>query len=236
MEKAVNSHQSKRPQAKARRCACRSACMALASLLFITAPLGAQKGTSLQEILAQTVRGYEDGGAAVYVLLGRVSQRFNFPQGVEFDGETPAGIASIKVADGTVADIVRELVGRMPDYKWQVIDDVLNVMPRQPRNTVLDVRIHTLRLRRCAPVDFSHAIASIPEVKRWLKENRVVEQTLIAVVGHVEFPPSEPRISIEARDLTLREALNRIVKTPGLLRWAVTRYGEGGKHLSIIVE
>jgi hypothetical protein len=170
------------------------------------------------------------------VLLARVSQRYGFPQGVDTDGELPEGITSVRVADGTVADIVNNLVRRLPNYKWEITDGVLNVSPQERRESVLDVHIHALHLRRCTPADFPHKVASVPEVREWLVKNGVMEHTPVAVIGAISSPPNKPDISIDARDLTLRQILNRIVKSPGLLRWAVGRYGEGGRYLGILVE
>ena len=204
--------------------------------LLLGARGGPQAQVPIQQALAQTVHGYEDGGAAGYVLLARLSQRFGFPQGVEIDGEVPGGLTSVRIADGTVADIVDNLVRRLPNYKWEIIDGVLNVMPQEHRDSVLDVRIHALHLRRCTPADFPRAIASVPEIKEWLVKNGAVEHTPVAVVGSVSLPGTIPRFSTDAKDRTLREILNILVKSHGLLRWAVTRYGEGGKYLSIVVE
>jgi hypothetical protein len=43
------------------------------------------------------------------------------------------------------------------------------------------------------------------------------------------------RVSLDVRDLTLREIMNRIIKSPGFRAWRISRSGAKNQYLTIAV-
>jgi len=207
----------------------------LAVLLLSGAGYAAQDQSTLQQVLAQKVSGYEDGVSQFPLLFGHLSERYGFPLGLEIDGELAERHTSVEVSRGTVADVLTAIVSQMPGYQWVVANGVVNVKPQQPADSVLDVQVAHFRIRRVTPDGAAQAIASVPEISAWLERNGVVERHFVPVypLGDMKHLP---RISLEVRGRALRDILNAIVAKPRLKCWSVTRYGDGGKYLGIVVE
>ena len=208
-------------------------CWAVAAGFLLAASLRAQHYPPIREILAQPVTDYQ-GRSDFGPLLNMASDRYHFPLGLELGPDALGNTKSFRLPHGTVEDLLDLIVGLMPAYQWAVRGGVINVMPRDNPDSVLEVRIHRLQLHELGGLSLGQPIASLPEIKAWLEKNGVVQSTVIAGIFH---PFEEPlRISVDAKDTTLREILNSIVRTGQARVWSVVRYGRKGEFLHISAE
>ena len=205
-------------------------CWAAAAGLLLAASLRAQHRPPIREVLAQPVTEYQDR-SDFGLLLSAASGRYHFPLGLELGPDALGNSKFFRLSYGTVEDLLDGIVGLMPAYQWAVRGGVINVMPRDNRDSVLEVRIHRFHLQDVDGLLLGEPIASLPEIKAWLEKNGVVQRTVIAGIFH---PFEEPvRISVDAQDATLREILNSIVRTRQAQVWWVVRYGQKGEFLQI---
>jgi hypothetical protein len=142
---------------------------------------------------------------------------------------------SVHISKGTVADIFSAIVDDAPSYKWSEQDGVVNVLPRESMNSVLDLHISRFTVKNATSIKVREAIDTLPEVEAWLKQNGVVDRSPIDidVFARTRGKPALPRVSLRLHNLTLRELLNGVVRKTPLSGWTVSRYGESAQYLYI---
>jgi hypothetical protein len=199
-----------------------------------------EAGTSPpQNPLHQEISGYKNGESGFFRALQEVSYKYRVPLGIETDaqGQTAAHI-SINVSQGTVADIFNVLIQQAPNYKWVESSGVVNVMPLQDADSVLNLKIPRFYVSHATPDDLHIAIRSLPEVETWLNQRQLVERgfmTSSIIIGS-NGETDQPRVSLRLKSMTLREIMNTVVKKPGFLAWFVGRYGDHSQYLNISID
>ena len=186
---------------------------------------------------AKPVSNYEDVGYQFSIALDHLAQKYTMPIGLDLEIPVERQSVSVRVPRGTVADILNAIIAQEPSYKWAEVNGVINVMPEANPNSVLDLQIAHLHVKDADFSEIDTAIASLPEVKRWLEQNHVTENTatvLDILIGKDGYNPR--RVSLDLRDVTLREIMNRIVRLPGLHSWSVGRWGEKNQYFGIVVD
>jgi hypothetical protein len=194
--------------------------------------------TSPQNPLHREIVGYKNEESDISLALQKASYKYGVPLGIDA-GVQGLGTqhTSVSISQGTVADVFDALVQQAPDYKWVQTKGVVNVMPRQDSDSVLDLKIARFRANKATPDAIVAAIGSSPEVKAWVSQNRMVERDLFTpsiLVGE-GGKTDQPRVSLSVKNATLRDILNMIVKKPGFRVWLVGRYGEQRQYLSISI-
>jgi hypothetical protein len=181
------------------------------------------------------VADYQDSGTDIVQLLSRVSDKFKIPLGIELNKELPHQMVSVHVPKGTVADIFSAIVDAAPGYTWTEQDGIVNILPRERSNSVLDLHISRFTVKDATSIQVREAIDALPEVEVWLKQNGVVDRSPIDidVFARTRGKPALPRVSLRLHNLTLRELLNGVVRKTQLSGWTVSRYGEGAQYLNI---
>jgi hypothetical protein len=141
---------------------------------------------------------------------------------------------SIEMHRGTREELLNEIVEHEPGYTWEERDGVVNVFPRAHVDTVLDIRIARFHVRNAGYSEIHAAIVAQPEVKEWLERNKLTERTPAPIDILIGKNGSDlPRISLELRDVTLREIMNAIIRSAGFRFWSVGRWGEKDEYLAI---
>jgi len=199
-----------------------------------------EAGTSApQNPLHQEIGAYKNGESDFFRALQEVSYKYRVPLGIETDaqGQT-AGHISIDVSKGTVADIFNALIQRAPNYKWVESNGVVNVMPLQDTDSVLNLKIARFYVTHATPDDLHIAIRSLPEVEAWLNQRQLAERGFMtsSILIGANGETDQPRASLRLKNMTLREIMNRAVKKPGFLIWFVGRYGDHSQYLNISID
>jgi len=189
--------------------------------------------------LAQTVTGYRVDRMSLIEALQQVSYRYGLPVGIDADLQGQAAKqVSLTLPSGTVADLIDTLVHQTSDYAWREIDGVADVTPQEGGTSILDVKVKRIHLASATPDIIHNTIVSQPEVRTWLREHHTTDRTTVTasiLVGR-NNRTDQPRASLDAQDMSLREILNSIVKKPGFHYWIVGSYEDHGHYLEISLD
>jgi len=184
--------------------------------------------------LTKQVRNYQDTAYDFLTALDDFTRTCGVPTGIDLEMPLKQRRLSVDVSRGTVIDVLNAIVAQEPSYKWVKVNGVINVMPEEHENSILDLRIPHLQLANADSSGVHAAIVSLPEVKEWLEQNHLTERTpnyMEIIVG--KNRDVMPRVSLDLHDMTLREILNRILKSCRFHSWVVARWGEKNQYLSI---
>jgi len=192
-----------------------------------------------QNPLHQEITGYKNSESDLFRALQEASYKYGVPLGIETDaqGQTAKNI-SVSISQGTVGDIFDALIQQAPNYKWVESRGVVNVMPKQDTDSALDLKIARFHVTHATPDDLHAAIRSLPEVRAWLDQHRLVERGLVtsSILIGSNGKTDQPRVSLRLKNMTLREIMNTVVKKPGFRVWLVGRYGDHSQYLSISID
>lgn len=190
--------------------------------------------SALRDQLTQQVSEYDDRGSDFRLIVRRLAQKYGLRVGMDLESPLKTDLISVHISDGTVAEVLNAIVAQEPGYKWAEIDDVINIMPQQHSDSILDIRAVHFHVTKANPFKVHAAIVALPEVRSWLQQNHVTESTPFA--GDILVGPNGlglARASLDLHDTTLREILNRIIESPKFGSWIVSRWVEKNQYLSI---
>lgn len=184
----------------------------------------------------ETISGYRVNGVNLIEALQEASYRYRLPVGIEADlQEKGSKQVSLNMPSGTAADLFDALIRQTPDYQWNETNGVADVTRRKGVTSIIDVKVKRIHLASATPDMIHNAIVSLPEVQTWLRENHITERSNVTgsiLVGR-NNQTDQPRASINASDVSLKEILNAIVKKAGFHYWIVGHYEDHGQYLSI---
>lgn len=137
----------------------------------------------------------------------------------------------------SIADVLNSIVNQMGNYKWELIDGVVNIIPINQRVIVfkdfLDVRIANYRLEKGSTVEsIEGSIGKLPEVIQFLESQKMIFFEQRVIPGDLKTPISETFV---VENLSVRELLNRIslVKGGGWIIRLQTGKNSGQKFLDL---
>ena len=209
-------------------------------LLFTSAAESCKRSPQFTEsnsgdLSGQRVANYDAWGGDFSTMLVQMAQKYELPIGMDLERAKKSQLATRHISNGNVADILNSVVSQEPGYEWADVGGVINVTPKDRKNSILDVRIAKFKVTDANPFEIHDAIVSLPEVKRWLADNQLAENTGFAGIIPVgRNGPALPRTSINMHNVTLEQILNAIVKS-GLSSWNISRWGDNSQYLSISV-
>lgn len=122
---------------------------------------------------------------------------------------------TINVDNGRLDDVLNQIIKQAPNYKWEINDDVVNIVPVNGRDKrykeLLATRISKFSFRKGRPIAFiRNTLIELPEFINTLKATNLNVSKRRSDSNFIDRPmPVEMNFS----DLTLRELLNRITKT-----------------------
>ena len=123
----------------------------------------------------------------------------------------------------TLRDTLDFIVQSQPDYSWSMNDGVVNLMPKSGEPALLQTRISSLKVKDAEsiyqPFD---KLMSLPEVQQSIAKLGL-SQTPTFLSIPISLRPDKPRYSVDCQNVTLKEALNAIVRAHGRNVW---RYEE----------
>ncbi len=205
-------------------------------LVFIAIACPAQSEESgTQDSLNQSVSNYKDSGHDFSITLGHLSQKYRIPMGIDLEMPPTRQFISVEVSHGTGAGVLNAIVEGEPGYRWTEINGVVNVVPQQSTNSILDLRIAHFYVRHADPLVLHAEIVALPEMKRWLEQNHLKERGVFGrdiLVGKNGMT-SLPHVSLDLRDVTLRAIMNRVATSPGFGGWIVSRWGEKNQYFNL---
>lgn len=121
---------------------------------------------------------------------------------------------TVKAENERLENVLDMIVKQMPNYKWEINDDVVNIYPIQGRDKryekLLNTKIESFTYQKTNPIAFIRKeILDLPEVKKFLDENNMLSTTARRYADYTNRGlPNEMKFS----DLTFRDLLNKITK------------------------
>lgn len=126
-----------------------------------------------------------------------------------------------------------------PSYKWEIEDEVLNLLPRSDVPELLDLSIPNFKVEQVSDYDALNILLEKPEVKRKMTELGL-DEAVMSIHSSGSYNPEKKeqkasKISINRQRATFRQILNEIVKARGETTWIYTerRCGANAKQFSI---
>lgn len=102
-----------------------------------------------------------------------------------------------------------------PRYRWQVVDEVINLLPATGEPALLQTRIKEFRVENISlAMDTLSPLLALPEVKKAMDDLHLKE----GIAGFFTSPSPKP-FSVKCENVTLRQALNAIARAEGRAVW-----------------
>lgn len=133
-----------------------------------------------------------------------------------YDGELPIKEHwfTINADNERLEDVMDKIVEQMKNYKWEINDDVINIIPTKGRDkryqALLELNIGNFMLEKDKEIAFiRRRVFDLPEVKSFLIENNILT-TKTRSFGLYTQRKLEAELNFS--NLTFRELLNKITK------------------------
>lgn len=194
------------------------------AMLIVCGLASLASGQTLEEKLTLRVDAFDSESKSIPVRLIEVAQRFKIPMGIEWsdDSETPQAKSPspVHIRDTTIGNLLRQIVAQQPGYEFRLDDGVVHIFATRllddPRNFL------NIRLR-----EFSLEKANMGAARFYLWG---------AIISHLhprggfgggwggysrykDFDVK--KITFGCRDLTVRQALSKIVEEQANALWLV---------------
>jgi hypothetical protein len=190
--------------------------------------LTAQSMTS-EDVLDKRANLVLDNASPV-TLLRTLSATSRVPIGIETIPSDSGSTVSIQIVDGTVRQVLDQIVKADPRYRWEVREGVINLLPNERNDSLLDVTIVHFNFQDMDAEDVPAAILALPEVQAHLSAMRIVASKGVMYEGPVR---KLPVFSITLSNVTVKEILNEILRRRYSNFWKVEINGHEQKRVSI---
>lgn len=159
-------------------------------------------------------------------LLTRLSLNYDIPIGLEISSdEQKSNNYRLELSEGTVADLMSQIISQNERYDWLIENGVVNVFPRDKYRNVflaelLKVRIGSFTVDKNSDCwKLEDDLVNTPEVKAIIDAHGM--QTGANFSG-AYIPQLGRRFSLTVSDTTLKALLNRIIGESPLARtWII---------------
>ncbi len=160
----------------------------------------------------------------------------------------PGGIALAEACGGqprpislsarsSLRDVLDVFVRANPEYKWESDRGVINLTPAAGAPPLLDIRLARFRLQKVGSLGVALGrLLATPEVREGMTELNV-QQGVLRVSGPGYYSPPGDRggagvrkLEVGGVNLTVREALNAIVRAHGRAVWLYSENPCGGRR------
>jgi len=191
------------------------------AVLIVCGLVSLASGQTLEEKLAIRVDAFDSESKSVPVRLIELAQRFNIPMGIEWSDDPQAKAPSpVHIRDTTIRNLLSQILAQQPGYEFRLDDGVVHIFATRllddPRNFL------NIRLR-----EFSLEKANMGAARFYLWGTIISHLHQRGGFGggwggyskYKDFDVN--KITFSCRDLTVRQALSKIVKSQGNALWVV---------------
>jgi|SRR6185503_7178758 len=178
--------------------------------------------------LDQEVSGLELREVSPSLVIERVAKSCKAPIGFEATPQESYKI-NVIIEQGTVRNVLDQIVQADSRYEWTEADGVINVSPRVNRSPMLETVVRRFSVAQVNRDDAISAIFELPEVK--VAQMDVKRRDF----GSLPAKPynSVPQVSLKLSNVTVRTILNEIMKASGDNYWVFFRYGDHNEYFSV---
>ena len=183
-------------------------------------------GRKNSELATRLIKNVELEGQ-LWDLLTRLSLDYDIPLGLEVSpDEQLSNHYRVELSEGTVADLMSQIISQNEQYDWVIENGVVNVFPRDKYRDGFLAELLTVRIRSFA-VDknsdgwkLQNDLVHIPEVKAVIDPHGMQIGTNFS---GFYIPQLGPNFSLKVSDITFKALLNRVISESPLARiWIIS--------------
>jgi hypothetical protein len=162
-------------------------------------------------------------------LLASLTSAYGVTVGLELDTERYQ-IVRASLLDATITDVMNAIVQSSKKYQWRQTGGFVDVWPLAGSNPLLETRISSFNVKDVSPSEAFDQLLSLPEV-----------QANITALNLKRRPPdispgklSGSRFSVNLKEVSLREALDKIAQESHIEIWIFRNYPNGFFSISSV--
>jgi hypothetical protein len=198
-------------------------------LLLLTSTLaGGQQQTaelkdSTAKILSREVRWINPQSADLFSTLTMNLAASQLPGGILAVRKCGAPQPTFVPAEtSTLQSELNRMAKVMPDYQWTLDDGVVNFLPKNYAPSPLDILIADFDAENVTTIKAYNQLFDTLAVKNGFSRLGLHEPAVQLVFGGGSETKDQRHITVKLKNVTLRQALNRIVKTDGRKVWILS--------------
>lgn len=206
--------------------------MILVLVLILVASLGSAFAQAPEGSLDTVVDRFSADNKGLQWVLEDLSAKYRVPIGFVIDSRsTNSANVSVDLEKTPLRLALDFIVSKAPDYRWEFVDGVVNVLPHSLQDELLSTVISKFKFQGGTVDDFRRQITRIPEIRRKAKELGVRFMTL--AFSSADFKHFGRDFRLEATNVSLRTLLNLTIVKSGKNFWVASRLGEDNKLVVI---
>ena len=170
-------------------------------------------------------------------LLTRLSLDYDIPLGLEISSdEQLSNHYKVELSEGTVADLMSQIVSQNGQYDWVIENGVVNIFPRDKYRDAFLAELLTVRIGSFAVdknsdcLKLQNDLVKAPEIKAVIDAHGM--QTGINFSG-AYIPRLGQQFSLKVSDITLKALLNQIIRESPLARTWIISTDNSSRTLSL---
>ena len=164
----------------------------------------------------------------LWSLVTELSLNYDIPIGLEISSvEQKSNHYRLELSEGTIADLMGQIVSQNERYDWIIENGVVNIFPRDEYRNAFLAEILRVRIGSFAVAKNSDCLVlqddliNIPEVKAVINAHGM--QSYSADFSGFYFPQLGRDFSLKVSDISLKALLNRIIGESPLARiWVIS--------------
>jgi hypothetical protein len=195
---------------------------ALLLLLVANAAIGGQavQKSPTVDLLERQVGEVRTQDVDVESILARALGSARIPGGIVIDPGMSTEVKQLLMPGSTLNDLLGAIVLAAPIYRWEINDGVVNLLPVGREPALLSMKIGEFNVRDAKSIDEAlNKLLSRSDVKARAAEINLDNGVKLTVGGSGSIKSDRP-FSVYCKNVTLREALNAIVRAQGHGVWA----------------
>ncbi|MGD9587616.1 MAG: hypothetical protein AB7Q37_10395 [Pyrinomonadaceae bacterium] len=203
-------------------------------LLFLT--IGLVDGDvftqpTVNDRLTDRVKNVSFEGKSLTRIVSQIATEHQIPIGIEIVPPVQDLKLSFSVEDGTLKDLLNLVASSVPNYEWEIADDVINFLPTSRHETILQAIVSQYETKERNGLVLRQSITDLPEVRRAMKEQRIKPFHLSS--GPLNGMIMPDNFAMRLKDVTVRTILNEIAKRSSNKYWVIGRDGKKKESLFV---
>ncbi len=138
---------------------------------------------------------------------------------------------NISVREGTPRDVLDAVVNSDPRYRWENVGGVVNVVPKEPCNSILDVVVSNFQVQGSDVQQIGDALIMSGEVNRELTRVGIQHLDIRQTTG----PTGSHPFSLSFSEVSVKDILNEILRRGIASHWVLERFGDHNQYIQILL-
>ena len=160
-------------------------------------------------------------------LLTRLSLDYDIPLGLEVSSNKQlSNRYRVELKEGTVADLMRQIISQNEQYDWLIDNGVVNIFPRDKYRNAFLTELLTVRIGNFTVNKNSDCWALQTDLVNTREIKSIIDAHGMQVGTNFSgfyIPQLGPNFSLRVSDITLKVLLNRIVtESPVARTWIIS--------------